>query len=154
MGEIASALAENSKNRASLFGMSTGTLNALWIRAARLANLPESNLRRLRHGGASMDVLPGVEPMEIQCRGFWKSPRSVARYRKPGAYLRELAKLPAQQIEMVSALELKLCSMVCSILRQRRWTQIVSRPKSFGVKPKAQPQLSKQILRSRKMELP
>ena len=45
-----------------------------------------------RHGGASVDSVPNVRSITaIQSRGCWDSPKSVARYRKPGTYARQVS---------------------------------------------------------------
>ena len=86
--------------------LSEAKLNELWHRGGRLAGLDEGNRHRLRHGGASMDGLdPSISDITIQNRGFWLDRRSVQRYRKPGAYLRELAKLDQSQLAAVERQE-------------------------------------------------
>ena len=97
LGKIAAALRASSGKRAMLFPVSPAQLDRIMTIGAQLTQLTESNRHRLRHGGASADGLAGVETSVIQGRGFWKSPKSVARYQKPGAYLRELAKLTPEQ---------------------------------------------------------
>ena len=66
--------------------------------ASRDAGLDESNLHRLRHGGASAGSLQGLDTDEVQRRGQWLEKRHAARYRKPGSYLRELAKLSGEKV--------------------------------------------------------
>ena len=47
----------------------------------------------LRHGGASTDAADGLEAMPVQLCGQWKDARSVTRYMKKGALLRQQARL-------------------------------------------------------------
>ena len=47
----------------------------------------------LRHGGASADAADGLEAMALQLRDQWKDSRSVQRYMKKGALLRQQARL-------------------------------------------------------------
>ena len=59
--------------------------------------LPDATPHALRHGGASLDALMGVELDVIQERGRWNGPRAVLRYKRTGRYLRQLALLSDQQ---------------------------------------------------------
>ena len=44
-----------------------------------------------RHGGPSEDALSRVRPLpEIQARGRWEHPKSMARRRKAGTLLRQI----------------------------------------------------------------
>ena len=59
-------------------------------KAASLVGLKSLKLspHMLRHSGASSDSYYGIRSLkEIQARGRWKAPNSVARYRKPGRML-------------------------------------------------------------------
>ncbi|MEE3208003.1 MAG: tyrosine-type recombinase/integrase [Candidatus Thermoplasmatota archaeon] len=49
---------------------------------------------QLRHGGASWMVEQGKSLADVQLRGRWQVPKSVARYAKPWAVLIAWAKLP------------------------------------------------------------
>ena len=73
-----------------------------------LAALPASHPHRLRHGGASMDGLNKLGDLEMQRRGQWRSPKSLARYRKPGRYLRQLDLLSSAQLTRVVRIEAEL----------------------------------------------
>ena len=57
----------------------------------------------LRHGGASLDGLNGVESEKIRQRGQWSSMESVARYKRTGTYLRELHRLTETQMSEAQA---------------------------------------------------
>ena len=49
----------------------------------------------IRHSGPSYDVINQLRSFaQIQARGRWAAPQSVARYRKPGRLLLESSKLP------------------------------------------------------------
>ena len=47
----------------------------------------------LRHGGASLDALNGIDLRDIQRRGQWITRESVNRYSKHGRYLRQLQRM-------------------------------------------------------------
>jgi hypothetical protein len=78
-----------------LLPLSLGRLQTLLAVARQRAGLPPTVLHRLRHGGPSADALNGVADTVLQRRGRWAALKSVARYEKPGRYLRELGKLTA-----------------------------------------------------------
>jgi len=60
------------------------------LQLTKLALVPHS----ARHGGASADFVNGHRGIDdIQARGLWRHPRSVARYKKPGLYNKQLAKM-------------------------------------------------------------
>jgi hypothetical protein len=63
-----------------------------------------------------MDGMCKVPVEDIQARGFWLSVKSVARYRKPGAYLRELAKLGEPNIQEAVLAEKRLVTTLVKVL--------------------------------------
>ena len=93
--EVARALLETRRGPHKLFGISQSTLRRHF--AAALDRLSLKRLgytpHCLRHGGASADANSGLDAVTIQLGGQWRSPKSVVRYMKRGAYLRQLARL-------------------------------------------------------------
>ena len=68
-------------------------------RALDIANM-KITPHSMRHGGASSDAAASLRTLpEIQCRGMWSDPRSVARYHRPGQLARQMAKLPPAVLE-------------------------------------------------------
>jgi hypothetical protein len=64
-----------------------------------------------RHGGASCDAVLAVRDFAaIQSRGLWKDPRSVARYKKPGLYNKQLTRMTPVQLRDFSVVVKKLPS--------------------------------------------
>ena len=63
------------------------------------ANLPaDLTPHCARHGGASADAYLRTRSLtEIQHRGRWEALTSVARYKRPGSYIREMAVLSREQ---------------------------------------------------------
>jgi hypothetical protein len=135
--QVAAALHQNVKERVYLYNLAPGQLNRIYNRGATLAKVDEVNLHRLRHGGASADGIEQVPEPTIQSTGFWASVKSVQRYKKPGAYLRELSKLPAAQLAMAQALERTLAQRLCMVLLQSSSTsQRVSARGASSVLPR------------------
>ena len=135
--QVAAALHQNAKDRVYLYNLAPGQLNRIYNRGATLAKVDEVNLHRLRHGGASADGIEQVPEPTIQSRGFWASVKSVQRYKKPGAYLRELSKLSAAQLATAQALERTLAKRLCIVLLQSSSTsQRVSARGASSVLPR------------------
>lgn len=68
--------------------------------ASRRCKLEHLHLvpRSARHGGASADAAGGHRSLaEIQQRGLWRHPKSVARYRKPGLYHAQQSRMTDRQ---------------------------------------------------------
>ena len=101
-----------------LFGLSVAEYSRLFRRACIAAQVPDAVPHQLRHGGASADAAETtMTPDQIQGRGRWGHQKSVARYMKPGRYLRELSKSSAQQKDRASSLPNTLKHMIADRLR-------------------------------------
>ena len=71
-----------------------------------------------RHGGPSEDALSRVRSLpEIQARGRWEHPKSVARYRKAGTLLRQIRLMTNPQLRKAKAASPTLESLICTALR-------------------------------------
>ena len=92
----------------------------------KLASLAPSHPHRLRHGGASADAVLNVQDLTIQQRGRWASIKSVARYRRPALYLRQLALLSPNQMMLAAAAESKLKCQLPTLLAPSRKRKNVS----------------------------
>lgn len=83
--------------RARLFGeLSFSRYSRALAWATKRAGLGALHLvpHSARHGGASADAAGQLRSLaEVQQRGLWKHPRSVARYRKPGLYHKQQARM-------------------------------------------------------------
>ena len=80
--------------RTHLFSLTLSRYEALLNQASRALKLHALKLcaHSARHGGASVDSLLDVRSItQVQARGCWDSPKSVARYRKPGTYARQVS---------------------------------------------------------------
>ena len=113
---------------AFLSQMTTERYQQLWRAACRLAGLPQVNLPRLRHGGASADALAAVSDAEMLGRGPWASVQSIRRYRRPARYIKQLGLLSAEQVaraetspsHVVRLMKLLLGEMRGELKRKRR----------------------------------
>ena len=86
-------------------------------RAAAIQSLEPFRLtpHMARHGGLSEDALSRVRSVpEIQARGRWEHPKSVARYRKAGTLLRLMTN---PQFCKAKAASPTLGSLICLALR-------------------------------------
>ena len=119
--KVASSLATRRQAAASLFGLRLPQLQkflAFGLAEARLSQFKVTP-HCLRHGGASADAAAGSPAPEVQFRGQWRDMRSVQRYMKKGALLRQLAKLTAvQKHAAAEALELLKRRLSSEILRR------------------------------------
>ena len=71
-----------------------------------------------RHGGPSEDALSRVRSLpEIQARGRWEHPKSVARYRKAGTLLRRVRFMTNPQLRKAKAASPTLGPLICLALR-------------------------------------
>ncbi|CAK0901720.1 unnamed protein product [Prorocentrum cordatum] len=78
----------------------------------------------LRHGGASVDALNGIDTLTIQKRGRWNVIASCRRYEKKGRILKQLSILGQARVQE-SADELawlvsRLPQLLCSVLKDRK----------------------------------
>ena len=83
--------------RTHLFSLTLSRYEALLGQAFRALKLHALKLcaHSARHGGASVDSVVNVRSIaQIQARGCWDSPESVARYREPGTYARQVSLIP------------------------------------------------------------
>ena len=123
LSRVAAALAQRSKGRKLLLNLSLDRFSAvLRLHQARV-NVPDAVPHALRHGGASCDSLNLPSESDVMARGTWGTLKSVARYRKPGRYLRQLARLSPAQRAHASALEPLLADRIVAQLcpsRKRR----------------------------------
>lgn len=92
---VCSSLHSRRGRAGSLFGLSLPKLQKYFTSGLKAAGLEFLSYTPhcLRHGGASTDAADGVEAMAVQLRGQWKDARSVTRYMKKGALLRQQARL-------------------------------------------------------------
>ena len=101
-----------------LLGLTEAKYVDFFHRARRLAQLPASHPRRLRHGGASADALvPGITDAAIQERGPWASVKSVLLYRLPARYLRQLALLSSSQKLLAARCHHELTEKIVAYLK-------------------------------------
>jgi hypothetical protein len=72
----------------------------------------------MRHSGPSDDAFHKVRSLlEIQKRGRWKCPKSVARYDKPGRLLMQASKISKEVWAAAAHAE----SEIAAVLTNRRW---------------------------------
>ena len=72
-----------------------------------------------RHGGASHDGRYETRTIaQIQARGRWEAPKSVARYRKSGTYEREIAKLGPAQLQKAQQIMQTLPAKIRNLKRK------------------------------------
>jgi len=103
-----------------LLGLSEARYLHFFRKARSLGNLPQSHPHRLRHGGASADgLLSSVSDFQLQERGNWATPKSVAIYRQPARYLRQLEKLTHAQRDLASVSAPLVEQLVIEALRIR-----------------------------------
>ena len=94
-----------SSDSPMLFPLHPSKLLQIYHDGRRAAGLAQSHPHRLRHGGASMDaMLPGITDLQLAERGDWAALTSVARYRRPAAYIRELQRLSRAQMNQAQDL--------------------------------------------------
>ena len=89
-------------------------------RAAAIQSLEPFRLtpHMARHGGLSEDALSRVRSVpEIQARGRWEHPKSVARYRKAGTLLRQIRLMTNPQLRKAKAASPTLGPLICLALR-------------------------------------
>jgi len=100
--------------------LNPGRYLKLFHRSRVLASLQPSHPHRLRHGGASLDGLDqNIGDQTLQDRGGWKSVKSIAIYRQPARYLRELEKLSSRQRLDAACLPTRLQTVLVGALRSR-----------------------------------
>jgi hypothetical protein len=94
---VCAALYAKRGQAKSLFGLSLPQLQRYFAEGMKAAGIGFLGYTPhcLRHGGASTDAADGHEATAVQLRGQWKDARSVARYMKKGALLRQLSRLSA-----------------------------------------------------------
>ena len=118
---VAKALLECRQGPHKLFGISQSRLRQQF--AASLKRLGLERLgytpHCLRHGGASADAQAGLDAVTIQLRGQWRSPKSVVRYMKKGAYLRQLARLSKATRAAATGAEKALTRRLAAEIRKR-----------------------------------
>ena len=117
---LCGALMKRRATSPLLLGMLEHEYVSLPHRARLLAGLAPSHPHRMRHGGASADgLLPSISDATSQERGGWTSPKSVAIYRQPARYLRQLQLLTAQQKMSALTASAAIRTMVVTFLRAR-----------------------------------
>jgi len=100
-----------------LFPLHQDEMQAMFVEGRRLAGLRPSHLHRLRHGGASVDGMDAVADSVMLERGSWAALRSLMRYRRPARYLRQLALLTKQQVELAQTVPTRILAEVSAGLR-------------------------------------
>ena len=103
------------------FGFSQATLRRYFAAALDRLHLRQLGYTPhcLRHGGASADAYSGLDAVTIQLRGQWRSPKSVVRYMKKGAYLRQLSRLSKTVRAAAVAAESSLRRRLAKEIRKR-----------------------------------
>jgi hypothetical protein len=127
LNSLAAILAQRSTPK--VFSFSMRSLELDFARSTVDLELPAAVPHMLRHGGPSMDAATEeVTDMTLQSRGMWACPSSVARYRKPGRYLRRLALLSADQKTAAKAAEIFLIRSLPLRLDQAKRKTVLEQP--------------------------
>ena len=100
-----------------LFPLQADEMQAMLTDARRRAGLRPTHLHRLRHGGASVGGIAGVQDSVMMDRGSWSATRSLLRYRRPARYLRQLAALKKEQVEKAQSCGPRILGAVLAGLR-------------------------------------
>jgi len=120
LSRLCPALKASRMGQHLLLGIDESRYQYLFHRARRLAKVPDSHPHRLRHGGASADgLLDEVTDLQIQERGNWASIKSVALYRQPARYLRQLERLTAAQRALAAVSPPLVEQLILAQLRRR-----------------------------------
>ena len=117
IAQVFDALAARRESSAPLFPLTLSHARRTLAEAASTAGLEPFVPHQLRHGGASHDGFLGIEAAELMRIGRWSSLSSVARYRKPGRYLRALTTLTQVQKRKADETELTVSFRLAQLLK-------------------------------------
>ena len=124
LSSIAAALKGARRTHEFLFDLTPSQFRKGLAAACAHAGVPRMVPHELRHTGPSADAIAGVSEQALQRQGRWKSVQNVARYTKPGRYLRALAGMTPAQLaaarEAEKYLKAHLPALIADAARQRR----------------------------------